>query len=59
MNTETEVQRFKNAMTGLSTHDLLVQLVLARETDLVKNGALDAEATASLIEEVLAVAGDR
>lgn len=56
---------------GLSTHDLLVQLVREREDSLLtteedwyegglnSRKALDAEAVANLIEEVLEVAGYR
>ena len=43
----------REALDGLSRHDLLIQLVLAREENLVKGGVLDADAVADLIEEVL------
>ena len=49
----------REALDGLTRHDLLVQLVLTREEDLVKNGTLDAAAVAHLIEEVLLLADDR
>ena len=40
----------------LSRHELLVQLIRAREDHLVVDGVLDAAAVADLVEEVLALA---
>lgn len=47
------------AVEGLSAHDLLVQLVRERESVLLRDAVLDADAVAYLIEEVLDGVGAR
>jgi hypothetical protein len=49
----------REAVNGLSQHDLLVQLLWAREKTFLRDGELDADMLAYLIEEVLDLAGDR
>lgn len=47
------------ALEGLSTHDLIVQLVWNLEDVLVIDGVLNADAVATLIEDVLTSAHNR
>ena len=71
MDFSTNKLKQNTLLTGLDRHDLLVQLVRQREDDLmrttlrgmygpdvVEEKVLDADAVATLIEEVLELASD-
>lgn len=49
----------REAVESLSRHDLLVQLIWGREKTFLRDGELDADMLAYLIEEVLELADDR